>query len=143
MVRKTKTANAFSDGKTSFDYRRERFASVPTHFSLPQDDQLISQLLALYEANHMASLELKCGALELLSTLKEMGKKIVVITEGPQDAQERALRGLGIDEFIDFLGHYRPFSATQKLMACFLKFWSICALLQARWYTLVIMRSEI
>ncbi len=32
-----------------------------------------------------------------------MGKKIIVITEGPQDAQERAVRGLGIDGFIDFL----------------------------------------
>lgn len=39
MVLKMKTANAFSDGKTSFDYRRERIASVLNHFSLPQDEQ--------------------------------------------------------------------------------------------------------
>ena len=103
MVLKTKTANAFSDGKTSLDYRRERFASVLTHFSLPQDEQFTYELLELYEANLMASLELKCGALDLLSLIKDMGKKIVVITEGPQDAQERAVRGLGIDGFIDFL----------------------------------------
>ena len=32
-----------------------------------------------------------------------MGKKIVVITEGSQDAQERAVRGLEVDGFIDFL----------------------------------------
>lgn len=102
-VLKMKTANAFSDGKTSFDYRRERFASVLLHFSLPQDDEFLSQLLELYEANLVASLELKCGALDLLSLIKDMGKKIVVITEGPQDAQERAVRGLGIDGFIDFL----------------------------------------
>ena len=37
---KAKTADTFSDGKTSFDYRKDRFASVLTHFSLPQDDQL-------------------------------------------------------------------------------------------------------
>lgn len=103
MVLKMKTANAFSDGKTSFDYRRERFASVLTHFSLPQDDQFIFELLELYEANLMASLELKCGAIDLLSLIKDMGKKIVVITEGPQDAQERAVRSLGIDGFIDCL----------------------------------------
>ena len=110
MVLKTKTANAFSDGKTSFDYRRERFASVLTHFSLPQDDQFMYELLELYEISLMASLELKCGALDMLSLIKDMGKKIVVITEGPQDAQERAVRGLGIDGLIDFLAttsHFR------------------------------------
>ncbi|KAL8919865.1 MAG: hypothetical protein Q9172_004770 [Xanthocarpia lactea] len=111
IIVKTKTANAFSDGKTSFDYRRERFTSVLHHFSLPHDDdQFISNLLELYEANLIASLELKNGALALLSLLKSMNKKIVIITEGPQDAQERALHGLGIDKFIDFLAtttHFR------------------------------------
>ncbi|KAL6716494.1 hypothetical protein ACLMJK_006061 [Lecanora helva] len=110
MVLRTKTANAFCDGKTSFDYRRERFALVLTHFSLPQDDHSIRELLELYETNLMASLELKDGALDLLSLIKDMGKKIVVITEGPQDAQERAILGLGIDGFIDFLAtttHFR------------------------------------
>ena len=102
-ILKMKTANAFSDGKTSFDYRRERFASILTHFSLPLDDQFIAKLLELYEANLMESLELKYGALDVLSLIKDMGKKIVVITEGPQDAQERTVRGLGIDRFIDFL----------------------------------------
>ena len=106
MVLKMKTANAFSDWKTSFDYRRERFAAVLDHFSLPQDDQFMSNLLELYEANLMASLELKCGALDLLSLIKDMGKKIVVITEGPQDAQERAVRGLGIDDFLATTTHF-------------------------------------
>ena len=45
----------------------------------------------------MNLLELKCGALDLLSMIKDMGKKIVVITEGPQDAQERTVQGLGIE----------------------------------------------
>ena len=112
-VLKLKMANAFSDGKTSFEYRRERFASVLSHFSLPQDDQFISNLLELYEANLMASLELKSGALDLLSFIKDTGKKIVVITEGPQDAQERAIRGLGIDGFIDFLATNNYFGVTK------------------------------
>ena len=105
VVLKLKTANAFADGKTktSFDYRRERFASLLNHFFLPQDDEFMSKLLELYELNLMASLELKCGALDLLPLIKNMGKKIVIITEGPQDAQERTIRGLGIDGFIDFL----------------------------------------
>ena len=102
-VLQAKTANGFSDGKTSFDYRRERFASVLAHFSLPQDDQFMVAILESYEATLMTSLELKCGALDLLSMIKDMGKKIVVITEGPQDAQERTVRGLGIEGYIDFL----------------------------------------
>ena len=35
--------------------------------------------------------------------VKDMGKKIVVITEGPQDAQERTIQGLGVGRYIDFL----------------------------------------
>lgn len=103
VILQKKTANAFSDGKTSLDYRRERFVSLLSCFSLPRDDRFTSRLLELYGANLMASLELKCGALDLLSLIKDMGKKIVVITEGPQDAQERAVRNLGIGRFIDFL----------------------------------------
>ncbi|KAI0381426.1 HAD-like domain-containing protein [Hypomontagnella monticulosa] len=102
-VLKEKTANAFSDGKTSFDYRRERFTSALTRLSLPVDQQFMNELLESYETVLMASLELKCGALDLLSTLKKMDKKIVVITEGPQDAQERTVKGLGIGGYIDFL----------------------------------------
>lgn len=112
-ILKVKTANAFADGKTSLDYRRERFASVLSHFSLPQDDQFLSEILELYEATLSASLELKCGALELLSLIKEIGKKIVIITEGPQDAQERAVRGLGIDGFIDFLATTNQFGVAK------------------------------
>ena len=102
-VLKAKMANAFSEGKTSFDYRREGFTSVLAHFSLPQDDQFMAELLESYEVTLIKSLELKCGVLDLLSMIKDMGKKIVVITEGPQDAQERTIRGLGIQGYIDFL----------------------------------------
>jgi putative hydrolase of the HAD superfamily len=112
-VLREKTANAFSDGKTSFDYRRERFTSVMAHFSLPQDDQFMDELLELYELTLMASLELKCGAIGLLSTLKDMGKKIVIMTEGPQDAQERTVQGLGISDYIDFLATTNYFGVTK------------------------------
>lgn len=98
-----KAANAFSDGKTSFDYWRERFAALLSHFALPQDEEFTSKILDLYETTLMTSLELKCGALDLLSLIKKLGKKIVVITEGPHDAQERTLHRLGIDKYIDFL----------------------------------------
>ena len=64
----------------------------------------------LYEATLMASLELKCGTSDLLSVVRKMGKKIVVITKGPQDAQERTIQGLGIGGHIDILAtmnHFR------------------------------------
>ena len=98
------TANAFADGKTSFQYRRERFASLLAAFSLPASDQdEMEKLLSLYEDSLSAALELKPGAADLLALLKSLGKKIVIVTEGPQDAQERTVEALGIAEYVDFL----------------------------------------
>ncbi|KAL8387203.1 hypothetical protein RB595_010081 [Gaeumannomyces hyphopodioides] len=107
------TANAFSDGKTSFDYRRERFSSLLKHFSLPNDTGFMDTLLTSYEAALVASFELKCGALSLLSTIKNLGKKIVVITEGPQDAQERTVEALGIAGYVDFLATTNHFGVSK------------------------------
>lgn len=107
------TANAFSDGKTSFDYRTERFTLVFEYFSQPYDAQFMNLLLERYEATLSASLELKRGALGLLSTVQNMGKNIVVITEGPQDAQERTVEGLGIDRYIDFLATTNHFGVSK------------------------------
>ncbi|KAI9778692.1 MAG: hypothetical protein M1839_007923 [Geoglossum umbratile] len=65
--------------------------------------QLLDELAHTYEAALEDSLELKCGALSLLTHIKAMGKKIVVIAEGPQDAQVKTLRKLGLKDKIDFL----------------------------------------
>ncbi|KAI1385896.1 HAD-like domain-containing protein [Hypoxylon trugodes] len=112
-ILKEKTADAFSDGKTSHDYRRERFTSLITHFSASTDNEFLAELLQLYETTLMQSLELKSGALGLLSTIKKAGKKIVVITEGPQDAQERTIKGLGIGGYVDFLATTNRFRDTK------------------------------
>lgn len=42
-----------------------------------------------------------------------MGKKIVIITEGPQDAQEKTIQGLGIGGYIDFLATTNHFGVTK------------------------------
>ncbi|TDZ29829.1 hypothetical protein C8035_v003965 [Colletotrichum spinosum] len=102
-ILRDKTLNAFSDGKTSFEYRRDRFAAVLERFSLPQDADFLNELLAIYEEALARSLQLKDGALSLLSTLRRVGKKIAVVTEGPQDAQERTVEQLGLAEYVDFL----------------------------------------
>jgi len=69
----------------------------------------MAELLDSYEAIIMASLELKCGALGLLSAVRNMGKKIVIMTESPQDAQERTVQRLGIGGYIDFLASTKHF----------------------------------
>lgn len=102
-ILKEKTSNAFSDGKTSFEYRRERFASVLSKFKIPIEEEFISQCLEIYEKSLVQAHELKCGAIGLLSLLKKLGKKVVIVTEGPQDAQERTVEALGINDYIDFL----------------------------------------
>ncbi|KAF4993622.1 hypothetical protein FGRMN_6340 [Fusarium graminum] len=95
------TADAFTDGKTSHDYRRARFTATLSHFGMSHN--LVNELLEDYERVLVENLTLKTGAVSLLEAVKASGRKIAVITEGPQDAQERAVRDLGIDKYIDFL----------------------------------------
>ncbi|KAH6618011.1 HAD-like domain-containing protein [Chaetomium sp. MPI-SDFR-AT-0129] len=112
-ILKEKTSNAFSDGKTSFQYRKERFTSVLAHFSIPLDAVFMEELLESYEDTLVKSLELKCGALSLLSAIKDMGKKVAIMTEGPQDAQERTIQALGISQHVDFLATTNHFRLTK------------------------------
>ncbi|XWX01536.1 hypothetical protein V2A60_009564 [Cordyceps javanica] len=102
-VLRSKTAAAFSDGRRSEDYRRERFASVLEGLSLVRGDddpdevtEMTTRVVARYGATLERSLQRKPGALELLAALRARGKRIVVVTEGPQDGQEWTLRRLGL-----------------------------------------------
>lgn len=110
-VLKKGTGNAFVDGKSSHDYRRDRLAATLNHFSLGHG--LIGQLLEDYEKTLVQNLKLKAGAEELLQTIKSSGRKITVITEGPQDAQERAIRDLGIAQYVDFLATTNHFGVAK------------------------------
>ncbi|KAM0421111.1 hypothetical protein ACHAPT_011182 [Fusarium lateritium] len=111
IILKQGTASAFTDGKTSHDYRRERFGATLSHFQLNHDS--IEELLHDYERVLVENLTLKPGALPLLKAIKESGRKIAVITEGPQDAQERAVRDLGIASYIDFLATTNRFGVAK------------------------------
>lgn len=101
-ILRSKTAGAFTDGKTSHEYRAERFAALLSRFQIPVEDELVSHLVAEYERSLSSSLRLKEGASDLLGLVREKGKKIMVITEGPQDAQERTAKQL-LDGKIDAL----------------------------------------
>ncbi|RYC65471.1 hypothetical protein CHU98_g747 [Xylaria longipes] len=114
-ILRTSTSNASADGKSSSEYRRERFRTVASYFSLPLEhgDPFLNQLLHLYETSLKKSLTLKSGALNLLRTIKRLGKRIVIITEGPQDAQEWTVENLGISPYIDFLATTNHFKISK------------------------------
>ncbi|GES63640.1 HAD-like protein [Aspergillus terreus] len=78
------TAGAFVDGKTSSDYRRERFTALMSSHGVALSEDYIVHLLALYKSSLAASLVLKPGALDLVQKLKTLGRKIIVVTEGPR-----------------------------------------------------------
>lgn len=113
QILKDKTKTAFTDGKTSFDYRRERFTALLSHFSISYEEENMPKLLDLYEDTLTASLELKGGATALISSLRGLGKRIVIMTEGPQDAQERTVRALGLEPYIDFLATTNRFGCAK------------------------------
>jgi HAD superfamily hydrolase (TIGR01549 family) len=98
-----KTASAFVDGKTSHENRKTRFTALLTAFSVVATDAQMDSFLAVYEETLTANLELKCGALDVLKTVKALGKKTVIITEGPEDAQVRTVDALGLTPYIDHL----------------------------------------
>jgi putative hydrolase of the HAD superfamily len=108
-----KTAQAFTDGKSSDDYRKERFAAVLRKFSVEAAPEVLDGLAAVYKAKLRLSLELKPGACNLLAYLKSIGKKIVIITEGPQDAQEWTLKNLDLSESVDYLATTNYFGVSK------------------------------
>lgn len=112
-ILKDKTANAFSDGRTSTDYRKERFTCLLNDLSLPHESDTIARLLLQYQNRLAEYLQLKAGALEVLSNLKARGKKIVVVTEGPQDGQEWTLQQLGLAPLVDVLVTTSAFKTTK------------------------------
>lgn len=93
-ILRQKTASAFTDGKTSHEYRAERFCLLLSQYGIPKDEELVQRLVGLYENHLSRSLALKPGAENLLDVVRKKGKQIMVITEGPQDAQERTVQQL-------------------------------------------------
>lgn len=102
-ILRSKTANAFTDGRGSDDYRRERFFHLLEAHGHEPSFETLEQLLVVYRTSLRAALTLKAGALSLLKLLKARGKRVIIITEGPQDAQEWTVAELGLKPFIDIL----------------------------------------
>lgn len=103
ILRKS-TADAFTDGRTSTEYRRERFTSLlKAHRVEDSSGAHISVLLDVYKSSLQSNLTLKPGVLKLFEALKRLGKSIIIITEGPTDAQEWTIQELGIEPYVDVL----------------------------------------
>ncbi|KAG9191164.1 hypothetical protein G6011_09252 [Alternaria panax] len=103
QVLKAKTAAEFVDGKPSHEYRVERFQSVMNIFGFSCTKQHVQALLDTYESTLTQNLQPKKGAIPLLQALKQRGKSIAIITEGPQDSQERTVVALGLEPYFDRL----------------------------------------
>ncbi|KAJ9488095.1 hypothetical protein VN97_g5219 [Penicillium thymicola] len=101
-ILRSATASAFTDGRISSEYLCERFGRLLQAHGLI-DDSLLDRLLEVYRDSLRENLTLKAGALHLLQTLQGLGKKVIVITEGPADAQQWTVRELGIQSYIDVL----------------------------------------
>ncbi|KAL5000280.1 HAD-like domain-containing protein [Aspergillus recurvatus] len=102
-ILRSKTANVFTDGRTSDDYRRERFSHLLATHNIQPTSKLLDQLLVVYRGSLRRALTLKAGALQVLETLKACRKKVIVVTEGPKDAQEWTVAALGLERYIDIL----------------------------------------
>jgi len=102
-ILRSKTASAFTEGRTSTEYRQDRFSRLLQAHGLETCDIRLERLLDIYKNSLQATLELKPGALSLLQSLKRLDKQVIVITEGPQDAQEWTIQELGIAPYIDIL----------------------------------------
>jgi putative hydrolase of the HAD superfamily len=81
-------ALAFLDGNTSYPYREDRFR------------------------------QLKAGVSGLLKTLTRHEHKNAVITEGPQDAQERTIETLGIAPYVNCLARTKRLGRNVRQTAC-------------------------
>lgn len=108
-ILRSATADAFTDGRTSADYRRDRFSQLlQAHGVKPDSDASryndnLKYLLEVYQSTLKSSLKAKPGAISVIKALRSLGKKIIIVTEGPADAQEWTVKELGLQPFIDVL----------------------------------------
>ncbi|KAI9786028.1 MAG: hypothetical protein M1835_003197 [Candelina submexicana] len=98
-----KTSQAFTNGKTSTEYRKERFASLLEAHNITYTASFLDKLAMLYKQGLKQNLQLTAGALHLLQYLKSRAKKVMIISEGPLDAQEWTMESLGLTPFVDVL----------------------------------------
>ena len=90
----------FFHGLSGIEYRAERFEALQNAFGI-DDSDLVQELLNIYAAQMEANWQLFFGVEEMLGRLKEQFK-LFIVTDGPQDSQEKAVEVLGlVPYFVD------------------------------------------
>ena len=95
----------FSQPKTSREYRAERFGALLSRFECDPGPQM-DRLLDIYDATLREALELKPGARQALIAAKRANLSVMVVSEGPHDAQSATIERLDIASYIDLLVTY-------------------------------------
>ena len=97
QIQKKAEKRAFIDKKTSFEYRFERFNALLQHFGIDNSD-FVEQAVNVYGATIEESMKPNPDVHELLSDLKQ-DFTLCLVSEGPSDAQRKALRILELEQF--------------------------------------------
>ena len=80
---------------------------------LPCDEEYLNTLADVYQAALAQALTLKCGALNLLTTLKKLSKEIAINSKGREDAQVWTVEQLGFAHMVYFLATTNRFRVSK------------------------------
>lgn len=92
----------FTEPKSAREYRGERFGALLRRFGVDPGPHL-ERVLEAYDAALGEALALRPGALGALRATKRAGLLVMVVSEGPRDAQETTIERLGLAPSIDLL----------------------------------------
>lgn len=102
---------SFADGRTSREYRTERFMGALGEAANSEVAKaLIEEVLIDYETIYTNNLKLKHGANDILQWLRDKDYALAILTEAPEDAQSRVIEKLNIGKF------FRNIFTSGKLM---------------------------
>ena len=93
----------FSENLSSAQYRRRRLQGVLAKCGSEASEDYVSEAVQEYENCLARATKVFPDAPPFLNALKQRGLSIAVITEGPEDAQQRAVERLGLSMVIDLL----------------------------------------
>lgn len=93
----------FSRPLTAREYRAERFGELLEGFGFDPGAGRLERLLDVYDAALAEALELRPGARGALNAIGAADLSVMVVSEGPHDAQATTIDRLGIASDVDLL----------------------------------------
>lgn len=109
---------AFLDGRLSTDYRAERFRNMLQTFGI-EDEDFIQEITNIYGGELEKNMHPLPNIHSLLKSLRQR-YELYIVTEGPIDAQHRAIEILGIGKYINRVfisGELKKAKSTGELFA--------------------------